>query len=181
MERTGPCPWEQTPSSPPKPSPLAKGRPSREEMRRDSVAGQGPAVLPSPRAAPPASAPPRPPASPAPPRYSRLDPRPLPLPGPAPGSYQAGAADGCPCSAHRPAGLPRRPCLFTRRGGWDRAAPGRRGRVRAAPPPPRTGATAPSRGARGADSVPAQAAGPMGCGDPMLSFSPETSCSPARY
>lgn len=58
MERTGPCPWEQTPSSPPKPSPPARGRPSREEMRRDSVAGQGPAVLPSPRAAPPASAPP---------------------------------------------------------------------------------------------------------------------------
>lgn len=68
-----------------------------------------------------------------------------PRPGARPGGYQAEAAGGFPCCAQRPADLPRRPCLFTRKGAWERAVPARRGRV-CDTPPPRSRATAPPGG-----------------------------------
>lgn len=75
-------------------------------------------------------------------------------PEPAPGGYQVGAAGDCPCRAQRPADPPRRPCLFTRGGAWDRAAPLQPGEGprRAAAAAPR--ATAPPGGACGAGSAP---------------------------
>lgn len=125
------------------------GEPSRGEKRRYWVSGRRPDARPlpaRPRRLHSARPPPRPRRAA---HGSGLSP--FRRQGPAPGDYRARAASDCPCCSQRPADLPRRPCLFTRRGAWDRAAaepPGEGPRRAAAVAP---GATAPSGGARGAD------------------------------
>ena len=136
------------PPRPPNPRPQPGG-PSRCEKRRYWVPGRRPDARPlpaRPRRLHSARPPPRPRRAA---HGSGL--APSRRQGPAPDGYRAGAASDCPCCSQRPADLPRRPCLFTRRGAWDRAAaePPGEGPRRAAAVAPR--ATAPSGGARGAD------------------------------
>ena len=135
-----PCLWGQPPPSP-NPRPHTRG--SRAALRNTTVPGPRPRAgsattrqPPRPRRAPCASGL----------AFSRCQEQ-------APDSYREGAAGDCPCCAQRPPGLPRRPCLFTRKGAWDRAAPGPpgEGRCSAAVAAPR--ATAPPCGARGEDSA----------------------------